>query len=283
MKTSANVFSGFVQRWTLGILLGLSISLCAIPEQAEAKGNTVEKTTSSKKADKKISKEKKRAKKSAKATGKDNKKKSSSKKAAKDAKKVSKKKSSGKSASKSKSAKSSKVAKKADKAKPANRSSKKATKRQQRQDQYVWTPSSEPKQAYYIMPTASGAASKATQPAQPVPFPADNTRQQQQADNKAKAYQVGTASYYGNAFHGKKTASGERFDQDNLTCAHGSLPFGCKIRVTNLRNKKSVEVKVNDRGGFQKHGRVIDLSKAAAKEIGMLNTGTAKVQIEVLE
>ncbi|MBU0653976.1 MAG: septal ring lytic transglycosylase RlpA family protein [Gammaproteobacteria bacterium] len=132
------------------------------------------------------------------------------------------------------------------------------------------------------MPTVSGAASKSVQAAQPVAFPAAPP-QQQQADNKAKAYQVGTASYYGNAFNGKKTASGERFDQNDLTCAHGSLPFGCKIRVTNLRNKKSVEVKVNDRGGFQKHGRVIDLSKAAAKEIGMLNTGTAKVQIEVLE
>lgn len=68
-----------------------------------------------------------------------------------------------------------------------------------------------------------------------------------------------------------------------MTCAHGSLPFGCRIRVTNMRNQQSVEVKVNDRGGFSKHGRVIDLSKAAAKEIGMMASGTTKVMIEILE
>jgi len=100
---------------------------------------------------------------------------------------------------------------------------------------------------------------------------------------QGRLLQVGTTSYYGDAFDGGQTASGERFDQDKLTCAHGSLPFGCKIRVTNLRNNKSVQVKVNDRGGFAKHGRVLDLSKAAAREIGMVNTGTAKVKIEVLE
>ena len=110
--------------------------------------------------------------------------------------------------------------------------------------------------------------------------PTDTSREPAKS---GKAHQVGTASYYSDKFDGRKTASGERFDQDNLTCAHGSLPFGCRIRVTNLRNNKAVEVKVNDRGGFSKHGRVIDLSKAAAKEIGMMGTGTAKVKVEVLE
>jgi rare lipoprotein A len=94
--------------------------------------------------------------------------------------------------------------------------------------------------------------------------------------------QVGTASYYGSGFHGGRTANGERFNQNDLTCAHNGLPFGCKIRVTNLRNNKSVDVRVNDRGGFAKHGRVIDLSKAAAGKIGMLGSGTAKVKIQVV-
>ena len=95
--------------------------------------------------------------------------------------------------------------------------------------------------------------------------------------------QVGTASYYSDKFDGGRTASGERFDQGKLTCAHSSLPFGCRIRVTNLHNNKTVDVKVNDRGGFSKHGRMIDLSKAAAREIGMVGKGTAKVKVEVIE
>ena len=97
-----------------------------------------------------------------------------------------------------------------------------------------------------------------------------------------RVLQVGTASYYGPQFNGGRTASGERFNQNDLTCAHNGLPFGCKIRVTNLRNNKSVDVRVNDRGGFAKHGRVIDLSKAAAGKIGMLGSGTAKVKIQVV-
>ena len=97
-----------------------------------------------------------------------------------------------------------------------------------------------------------------------------------------RVLQVGTASYYGSGFHGGRTANGERFNQNDLTCAHNGLPFGCKIRVTNLRNNKSVDVRVNDRGGFAKHGRVIDLSKAAAGRIGMLGSGTAKVKIQVV-
>ncbi|QTR50690.1 septal ring lytic transglycosylase RlpA family protein [Candidatus Thiothrix anitrata] len=100
---------------------------------------------------------------------------------------------------------------------------------------------------------------------------------------QARYLHTGTASYYGDKFHGRRTASGERFDQNAFTSAHGSLPFGSKVRVTNLRNNKSVEVKINDRGGFHKYGRIIDLSKAAAQRIGMMGTGTAKVKVEVLE
>ena len=91
----------------------------------------------------------------------------------------------------------------------------------------------------------------------------------------------GTASYYGGKFHGRKTASGERFNQHGLTAAHKTLPLGTKVRVTNLRNGESVDVKINDRGPFHK-GRVLDLSKGAAREIGMLGAGTAKVKVEVI-
>jgi rare lipoprotein A len=135
-------------------------------------------------------------------------------------------------------------------------------------------------QAYYVMPDSlAGDVGKPQQQPTYLKPPADTPP----TAKAGKAHQVGTASYYSDSFDGGKTASGERFDQDRLTCAHGSLPFGCRIRVTNLRNNKAVEVKVNDRGGFGKHGRMIDLSKAAATEIGMMGTGTAKVKVEVLK
>lgn len=96
----------------------------------------------------------------------------------------------------------------------------------------------------------------------------------------ARGYRAqGTASYYGGAFHGRKTASGERYDQNDLTCAHTTLPFSTKVRVTNLQNGRSVLVRVNDRGPFKK-GRIVDLSKAAAKKLAMLERGTAKVLVE---
>lgn len=93
--------------------------------------------------------------------------------------------------------------------------------------------------------------------------------------------QVGVASYYGREFHGQKTASGERFDMYDLTAAHRTLPFGTRLRVTNLTNGRQVIVRVNDRGPFVK-GRIIDLSYAAARELGMIGTGTAWVKIKVL-
>ncbi len=92
----------------------------------------------------------------------------------------------------------------------------------------------------------------------------------------------GTASYYSYGFDGKKTASGEIFDKNAYTAAHREFPFGTLLRVTNLDNDKSVEVTVNDRGPFAK-GRIIDLSEAAARAIGMIQTGTASVRIEVLK
>jgi len=88
----------------------------------------------------------------------------------------------------------------------------------------------------------------------------------------------GIASWYGPGFHGKKTASGERFNQNDLTAAHKLLPFGTKLRVTNLSNGREVVVRVNDRGPFSSR-RIIDLSKKAAQKLGMLAAGTAKVRI----
>ncbi|HLS10748.1 MAG TPA: septal ring lytic transglycosylase RlpA family protein [Flavobacteriaceae bacterium] len=94
-----------------------------------------------------------------------------------------------------------------------------------------------------------------------------------------KQVQQGEASYYHNKFRGKKTASGERFRQYKLTAAHRTLPFGTKVKVTNLRNGKSVRVKINDRGPFV-DGRIIDLSRKAARRIDLLNSGVAPVKIE---
>lgn len=100
---------------------------------------------------------------------------------------------------------------------------------------------------------------------------------------KSEAYtQRGSASWYGAEFQGKKTASGERFDADDMTAAHRKLPLGTKVEVTNLDNGKTVEVEINDRGPYAK-GRIIDLSKAAAKKLGMTQDGTAPVEIEVTE
>ena len=91
----------------------------------------------------------------------------------------------------------------------------------------------------------------------------------------------GMASYYGNELAGNRTASGERFDPGQLTAAHRSLPFGSKVRVTNTSNGDSVIVRINDRGPFS-HGRVIDVSHAAAREIGMHRSGTARVKLALL-
>jgi len=91
----------------------------------------------------------------------------------------------------------------------------------------------------------------------------------------------GMASYYGNELAGNRTASGERFDPAQLTAAHRSLPFGSLVRVTNTSNGDSVVVRINDRGPFA-HGRVIDVSTAAAREIGMHRSGTARVKLALL-
>jgi rare lipoprotein A len=94
--------------------------------------------------------------------------------------------------------------------------------------------------------------------------------------------QTGLASWYGPDFHGKKTANGEVYDQDGLTAAHKTLPFNTIVRVTNLDNGRQVTVRINDRGPYVQ-GRVIDLSRAAARQIRMIGPGTARVRIEILK
>ncbi|HYQ39096.1 MAG TPA: septal ring lytic transglycosylase RlpA family protein [Pseudomonas sp.] len=92
----------------------------------------------------------------------------------------------------------------------------------------------------------------------------------------------GLASWYGRRHHGRHTASGERFDQHALTAAHRSLPFGTRLRVTNLDNGRSVVVRVNDRGPSRR-GRIIDLSRSAAERLDLLRSGTAPVRLEALD
>jgi peptidoglycan lytic transglycosylase len=94
--------------------------------------------------------------------------------------------------------------------------------------------------------------------------------------------QTGIASWYGPGFHGKATASGEVYNQNELTAAHQTLPLGTRVMVTNLENGSATEVLVNDRGPFAK-GRIIDLSYAAAQSINMIGPGTALVRLDVID
>ena len=101
------------------------------------------------------------------------------------------------------------------------------------------------------------------------------------ADSAPTRTQRGIVSHYGHAFAGRKTASGETFDPDALTMAHRTLPFGTRVRVTNLENQNSVDVIVNDRGPFVAN-RIGDLSLAAARRIGMVDDGIVEATIEVM-
>ena len=93
--------------------------------------------------------------------------------------------------------------------------------------------------------------------------------------------QTGIASWYGEPFHGRTTASGEEYDMNQLTCAHRTLPFGTRIRVQNLENGRSVTLRVTDRGPFVE-GRIVDVSRRAAQELEMIGAGLARVRITVL-
>ena len=101
------------------------------------------------------------------------------------------------------------------------------------------------------------------------------------AASKKIGTETGLASYYADKYHGRATASGETFDTGKLTAAHRTLPFGTMVKVTRPGSQRSVTVRINDRGPFVA-GRVIDLSRAAARELGMEKDGLANVKVEIL-
>ncbi len=101
-------------------------------------------------------------------------------------------------------------------------------------------------------------------------------------ETKDNFQQIGVASWYGPGFHGKKTASGEIYNMNAMTAAHKTLPLGTHVQVTNLETGKKVIVRVNDRGPFH-GGRVIDVSKKAAQQLGMLKKGSIKVHIKIVD
>ena len=98
---------------------------------------------------------------------------------------------------------------------------------------------------------------------------------------KNKTTQIGKGSWYGKPFHGRLTANGERYNMYDFTAAHKTLPFNTMVKVTNLRNKRSIIVRINDRGPYH-GGRIIDLSYLAAKKLGYVKKGVAKLKIQVL-
>jgi rare lipoprotein A len=98
----------------------------------------------------------------------------------------------------------------------------------------------------------------------------------------ATAIGSGSASYYASKFHGRRTASGEAFDNSAMTAAHRTLPFGSLVRVTNIANGRSVVVRINDRGPFTR-GRMIDVSRAAADELGLVARGHATVELHLID
>jgi rare lipoprotein A len=95
--------------------------------------------------------------------------------------------------------------------------------------------------------------------------------------------QTGLAAFYADSLHGKKTASGVPYDKAALTAAHRTLPFGTMVEVTNLANRRTVRVEINDRGPFGDSKRIIDLSRAAAERLDMIEAGIVEVRVEVVE
>jgi rare lipoprotein A len=108
------------------------------------------------------------------------------------------------------------------------------------------------------------------------------TRIKKKRPLKTSSIQEGKASYYSSALHGRKTASGEIYNENKLTAAHKHLPFGTKVRVLNKKNGRSVLVSINDRGPFVKK-RILDLSYVAAKQLGMIRAGVTSIKMEVLQ
>lgn len=128
-----------------------------------------------------------------------------------------------------------------------------------------------------VSPGCSGKKKhRVSAPVRPVQFPIAGKR-----DAAAAGSETGLASWYGNPYHGRRAANGEIYDMEQFTAAHRTLAFNTMVRVENLDNAKTVEVRITDRGPFV-GGRVIDLSHAAAKAIGMIGPGTARVRLNVV-
>ena len=106
--------------------------------------------------------------------------------------------------------------------------------------------------------------------------------QRNSAGKQTPLVQTGFASWYGSDFNGRKTASGEHYDPEEMTAAHRTLPFGTFVRVINLRNNKSVIVRITNRGPFVR-GRIIDVSRAAARRLNMTKSGVTRVRVEVIQ
>ena len=134
---------------------------------------------------------------------------------------------------------------------------------------------------YFVILLALAVLAQSCAIVSPWSVPPPLTKTVPPAKPTAKIIQHGEASWYGPGFQGKKTASGESFDQTKLIAAHKTFPLGSTARVTNLRNGKTVEVEITDRGPFVE-GRIIDLSRAAAEKLGLTGPGTAPVQVELL-
>lgn len=129
-----------------------------------------------------------------------------------------------------------------------------------------------------IVLSIAGCAARPATPAPPTPRPKISSK-------GVLETREGLASYYGRAFDGKVTASGARFDMDAMVAAHPTYPFGTVVRVTNLRNRRSVEVRILDRGpaaGPRADGVIIDVSHAAARALGFIQAGRARVKLDVL-
>jgi peptidoglycan lytic transglycosylase len=133
-------------------------------------------------------------------------------------------------------------------------------------------------------PAPEQPAPAPAEPAPPTPAPALPPSGAPPSTGNATAgtQQRGRISMYGSEFAGRKTASGETFDPEALTMAHRTLPFGTRVRVTNLQNQRTVEVVVNDRGPFVA-GRIADLSAAAARRIGMIADGVVEALLDILQ
>jgi len=127
------------------------------------------------------------------------------------------------------------------------------------------------------VPVSNSAKSVESQPPKPKHAPAAKSR----STTAAGPSQTGLASWYGQRYHGRRTASGERFNMNAATAAHPTLPFGTHVRVTNLANGRSTVLRINDRGPFVKR-RIIDVSRAAAGKLGFINDGLTRVRVQVV-